>query len=78
MDLKEREKEYEEILAHEIDLYLEKNGDELITIDPMRTKEMQLAVYRQDLQQMITSESSDELLSEAIALISNQMPHAVA
>ncbi|MBA3602400.1 MAG: hypothetical protein H0W50_01870 [Parachlamydiaceae bacterium] len=78
MELKQWEKHYDKVIENQIDLYMKEKGNELVMPDPLRSKEFQLSGYRDQLAQLIHSKTADDVINQALSLICNQMPQAVA
>lgn len=78
MALKDWKKHYDEILDKKIDNYLKEQEDNLIDKDPYRSKEDQIAKYRESLQEVVHSKKAEEIIANALELISHQMPLTVS
>ncbi len=78
MKLKEWKEHYDKIMDENIDIYPEEKGSELVVPDPLKSKEYQLALHRKSLSEMIHSKKADEIISEALKLICNQMPQTIS
>lgn len=78
MNLKEWKQKFDQSIEETINSYLKEKGDELVTPNPLKSKEQQLEEHRQNLMLLIHSPAADEQFRQALIIIRDQMPQTIS